>query len=429
MNIKDSKSSISVHCSNTFNKVSNRTYFLLLVFSIFIQLLHFWDHVISPQTQEWCTQELTMNYTYGFIRRGLLGSFTYLIQNAFNIDFLYAVRIVQGLGMILFTTSLLIFLWQLLKDKQNKSFCFVALALISLNLWGFHFKLYCLLDTYTFFLTILMVYLILSDKALFLIPLFAGLCELIHEGYPMMFFGIIMSLIVYRFCYADNKNRIKYACVFIITGLVVSVLFCYSYMLHPRIENPDIELILANCRALLKNETLDTSNIRFIWLDSTIISGSQHANSVLWVTGKPTEWFFKLMRIPLLNVVITSPLIFMTARFWIKIIKYEQIKLRKFLLVLCGSLVFLTLPLIIFHTDQARWFYDIVLFEVIVIGAICLKNANNERDALSSITKLTLPKMLLLVFYYVFYWNPYISFLSQFMLPSIFGWSSIFYNG
>ena len=430
MDHKDNRSGLSERCSSSLNKVSNKIYFLLLIFSILIQLIRYRELVFFPQIREWNTQELTMNYSYGFIRRGLLGTVTHFFHNCFNMEFLNAVKLVQHVGMILFTASFLLFLWKLLKDNKDKTFCFVAVILAALNLWGFNFKLYCLLDTYMLFLTFIMVYLIMSDKALFLIPLFAGTCVLIHEGYPMMFFGIIVSLLIYRFCYSDNnKSRIKYAVIFVLTGLVVSGLFLYLYLLHPRIENADIELVLANCRRLLGDDTVDLSNLRFIWLDGTIMTGSQHATSVMWIDGEPTKWFFDLTKIALLNALVLSPLIFMTAKFWVKIIKNEPVKYRKFLLSIAGLMVFLVLPLIISHTDQARWFYDVVLFEVIVISSIYLMNKNNERAVLSEITKLTLPKLVLILFYCVFYWNTYITVISQFLIPSILGWSALFLNG
>lgn len=429
MNHNDKRPNRLECCSNSLNKISNKIYFLLLIFSILIQLIRYRELILFPQIREWNTQELTMNYSYGFIRRGLLGTVVSFFRNCFNMDFLNAVKLVQHVGMILFTASFLLFLWKLLKDNKDKSFCFIALVLASLNMWGFNFKLYCLLDTYMLFLTFIMVYLIMSDKALFLIPLFAGACVLIHEGYPMMFFGIIVSLLIYRFCYSDNnKARVKYAVIFILTGMAVSSLFLYLYLLHPRIENVDIELILANCRKLLGDDSIDLSNLRFIWLDGTIMSGSQHATSVMWIDGKPTKWFFDLTKIALLNALVLSPLIFMTAKFWVKIIKNETVKYRKFLLLLASLMVFLVLPLITSHTDQARWFYDVVLFEVIVIGSICLMNRNNERSVLSEITELTLPKLVLLLFYCVFYWNTYITVISKFLIPSILGWSALFYT-
>ena len=427
MDQNENKTRFSTRFPNLINKVSNKIYFLLLALSILIQLVRYLGIVTAPQVTEWGTQELTMNYSYGFIRRGLLGTVVQLVHRCFNIDFLNAVQIVQGIGMALFTASFLLFIWILLKDNNDKTFCFVTLVLMSVNMWGFNFKLYCLPDTFMIFLTLLMVYLIMSDKALFLIPVLAGACVLIHEGYPMMFFGIIVSLLIYRFCYSDNKkDRIKYAVIFLLTGIVVSALFLYLYMLHPRIENADTALILDNCRKLLKNDSVDLSNLQFIWLDGTIMEGSQHASKVMWINGEPTEWFFNLTKIALLNALVLSPLIFMTARFWIRIIKNETVRYRKFLLSFAGLMVFLAIPLIISHTDQARWFYDIVIFEIVVIGCICLKNKNNERAVLSEITKLTIPKIIMVAIYCIFYWTTYITVISYFLIPAILGWSALF---
>lgn len=426
MNKTDTKTSLSNTFSNTLNRISNKSYFFLLILSILIQLFRYRSNLFIPLVNEWSTQELTFNYSYGFIRRGLLGTFTQLIQNAFHIEFLSAVVIVQNLGFILFLVSFLLFISKLLKDDQDKTFCFIVLVTIGLNLFGFELKMFGLFDTYIMAITMLMIYLIITDRALFLIPFLAGICVLIHEGYPMMYFGVIVALLVYRFCYSDNyKAMLKYSAVFISTGLVVSGLFIYFYFIHPRINDPDIEAILANSKKLLNAPSIDTSNLRFIWLDDEIIPNTNAAINNMCINGKLTDWFFKLIRIPIMNAVVCSPLIYLTSLFWIRVIKGEKTKYKKAILFLCGASVLLTLPIIILHTDQARWFYDIFFFEITVIGTIYLLNLNNERCILQKICRITLPKVLLVVLYLVFYWRQYITFISYYLLPLVFGWEAL----
>jgi len=425
MNNKERKSYLSALGAKSSKIFNNKFYFLLLVFSITIQLFRYFDYAIYPNVLQWNTQELTMSYRYGFIRRGLLGTFTYFLYDCFNIKFIDAVSIVQSLGMILFTVSFLLFFRQLLKNEKDTTFRFAALILISLNVWGFYFNYFGLLDTYIIFFTFLMVYLIVSGKALFLIPVLAGVCLLIHEGYPMMFFGIIMALLLYRFCYSeDKKERIRYGIIILTTGLVVGSLFIYSYILHPRIDNPDINGILNTCKDLLRvdyENEIETSNIRYIWLDDKIDTSTWHGQTNMWIDGKPTGWFYKLMTAIFLNALLLSPLFFMTVKFWVKTIKKEPEKLRKIILTLCSLMVFLSFPLIVIHLDQARWFYADVIFEIVVIGAISILNYNNERKTLSEITKLTLPRVLLVMFYYVFYWNTHLFTISS-LFDSLTSW-------
>lgn len=398
--------------------LNNRVFLWLLVFSIIIQFIRYLFNAIYTPVLDWSAQQLTMSYRYGFIRRGLLGTFTYLIHDCLHIEFVSAIGIVQNIGIILFTVSFLLFFRKLLNDNHEKSFCFIALILISLNLWGFNFNIFGQIETYIIFLTFVMVYLILSDKALILIPILAGICELIHEGYASLYFGIIVALLIYKFCYsADRKSKIKYAAVFFLTGVVVSGLFFYFYFIHPRIDNPDTEAILANCQELLKvnySDPVDTSSIRYVWLEDKIYPDSFHGRMVMWIGGKPTNMFYEFILVPIINSVILSPLIYMTVKFWFKIIKNESHKGRKVLLILSSLMVFLIVPLIVTHVDQARWFYAIVIYEVVVIGSIFLLNANNERSVLSEITKITLPKLILLAFYCFFYWNTTLFFITDY---------------
>jgi len=400
--------------SDALNKVSNKAFFLLLVFSVALQLFRYIGYAVHPRVEEWNTQELTMSYRYGFIRRGLLGTITYFIYDVLHLDFLQAVSIVQNIGLILFTAAFLIFFWRLLKNGQDKSFCFITLVLISLNVWGFHFKFYGLLESYMVFLTFLMVYMILTGKAMFLIPILAGLCVMIHEAYPMMFFGVIVSLIIYKFCYEDNsKMKTRYALVFIVTSIVIGGLFIYLYILHPRIENADPELILENCRKLLKVDELNATSMRIIWFDNKQALTGENSDTIMWNGTTPTIWFLMFILTPVINCIVLSPLIIMRIKFWKKIIKNESDKTRRILLTLSSLMVLLVLPLLIVHTDQGRWFYTVVISEIILVGALSLMNKNNERSVLSEITKLTLPKVLLAAFYCFFYFDTDIFFSSN----------------
>ena len=385
--------------------LTNKTFFLLLVFSFAAKFYLYRNDIYTLDPKAWHTQELTMDYSYGFIRRGLAGSFATLIKNVFNIEYPTALKTVQIIGVLLFSVAILIFFSSVLKFENEKAFCFISILYISLDQTGFELTQFGLLDTYIMPITILMVYLIVKDKALFLIPILSGVCVLIHEAYPMMFFAVIVALLIYRFCYAeDRKAQIRYASVFLITGLVVSVLFVYFIFIHPRIDNPDIEAIKATCTMKLGRE-IEFSNLRTLWLDPTLIPNTIQADSQMWINGKSTAMFFMLMKLVIANTIICIPLIVLTAKYWIGVIRNESSKFRKFLLLICSLSVFLVLPLIIIHNDQGRWFHDIVFFEIVVMGGMFLMNFNNERKVLSGLTKFTVLKGLLLVFYLAVYFN------------------------
>lgn len=387
------------------NIVTNKTFFLLLIFSFAAKFYIYRNDVFDFDANAWHSQELTMDYSYGFIRRGLVGSFATWIKTSFYISYPGAMKAVQIIGVLLFSIAILIFFASLLKNENDKSFCFISLLYIALDQTGFELTQFGLLDTYIMTLTILMVYLMIKDKALFLIPVLAGICVLIHEAYPLMFFAVIVALLIYRFCYAENrKDQIRYVSVFVITGVVVSLLFIYFYYIHPRLDNPDIEAVLANCAMKLGSET-DFSDIRNLWLDPTLIPDTVRYNSQMWIDGKPTATFFMLMKLVIANAIICIPLIILTAKYWIKVISNEQKSYRKILLAVSSISVFMILPLVITQNDQGRWFHDIVFFELLVIGSMYLLNFNNERKVLSGLTGFSVWKALLLVLYAVVYFN------------------------
>jgi len=404
MNKENPKLKTKTLTSNQSLSISNNTFFLLIIFVSLIDALIYVQNLFVINTQAWQTQMLTMDYfSYGFIRRGLLGTFSTIIKHVFNTNFVTAYAVVQFIGIAFFFISTILFFHIILKNKDDRSFCFVVLVYLAFNHYGFILAEHGLLETYNMAITVLMVYLIIKDKALFLIPPMAAICVMIHETYPMMLFGVIAALLIYRFCYAKDKaSKCKYAVVFFTTGLAVSVLFFLLYFKFARLSNPDIEAVLAASRERL-GANFEPSNLRTLWLDPTELPESQLVNLPMWLNGEPTGTFYRLMRVIVINAIVCSPLIFMLVRYWIGVIKSESVVYRKLLLAGCSLLVFLVLPMIVIHCDQGRWFFGIVFYEVILTGAMTLLNFNNERETLYKITKLSVPKILLVVFYTWFY--------------------------
>ena len=418
MNEKSFLFRINTKISDLCSRVPNTAYFLLLLVYFIAKAVFFRKNFFVLDTTVWQSQELTMDYSYGFIRRGLIGSFVTLIRNCFNIEYPAAIKTVQNIGFILFAAAILLFFYVLLKNKNEKACCYLVLIYIALDQIGFELNSFGLLDNYIIAITLLMVFLIVKDKLLFFIPFLSGICVMIHEGYPMMFFGVIVALLIYKFCYAeDKKAKQKYATVFVSTGLIVSALFIYFYILHPRIDNPDVEAILASCTERLGTE-FKHGTLMNIWLDPVPVSDPEHAVSLMWLNGKPTALFYLYTMLPIFNLIICSPLIVQVVLFWKGIIHNEPSKFKKLLLFICSLPVFLVIPLIIFHLDQARWFYDVIFFEAVVIGGIFLINSNNERNVLSKLTKIGILKILMLLFYCVFFFQ---------LVPGQMGFISLFY--
>ena len=380
------------------DSISNKTLFLLLIFTIVVKLLIFWNKFTNIDVNSWHTEELTMDYSFGFIRRGLLGTFAAFISKL-GMPFPYAIKTVQCIGILLFLIAIVLFFRRLLIKESETAFGFIILMYIALDNIGFELCLFGLLDTYIIAATILMVFLIIKDKALFLIPPLAGVCVLIHEAYPMMFFAIIVSLLIYRFCYAkEKKDKCRYAVTFFLTGLTVSILFFLTYFVFATIKNVDADALIASAWKKIGGK-FESSDYLSVWFDTTLVRDEGQ----MWINGQPQEQFFILMRVVVLNIIVCIPLIFMVLRFWIRIIKNEKALYRKFLLTCCSLSVLMVLPLIIIHNDQGRWFYDIVLFETITISSIALLNFNNEKNILAEITKLTVPKILMFLIYTAFF--------------------------
>ena len=78
------------------NHIETNKNFQMYIISL-LALFQVVENIRNPFVlfSDWQSTELTVNYTYGFVRRGFMGSITYAVSQIFSLDYAKAICIVQ----------------------------------------------------------------------------------------------------------------------------------------------------------------------------------------------------------------------------------------------------------------------------------------------------------------------------------------------
>jgi hypothetical protein len=348
----------------------------------------------------WPSHEVTVNYSYGFIRRGFIGTLVALMSRILPVDIQTVIWGTQLLGTLFLTVLLFIFFYYMIKHIANLYAAMIIILFATLGGIGFYFYNWGQLDIFMLSLTIVACFLIIRDKYLWLIPLLMGVCVMIHEGYVMMYFGIVMALLVYRSAVSTDTDKKKkyWLCIFS-AGLVASALFVYFYFFSVSVSRVHIDEILANAEQILKIP-LQTDNMKYIFARSAL------PYDMMWVEGKPTIHFLIRMIVLCMNCIVCLPVIILMIGFWKTVLRQTSDKKKKRITVLCLTFQLLTLPLVLLHSDQARWFYDIVYFNFLFISSVLCIGDDAFSAAAEKHFKPSIAKLAIFSFYFVIYLTP-----------------------
>lgn len=324
---------------------------------------------------DWQNIEMIMSYKFGFVRRGLMGTLALALSNIFGIDRHDAIVRIQYAGEIilcLLITVLIFYLISLCKNETSQN-TVIFLSAVFIMLGGFGFYLYDWgePDIYMASLTIIAVLLIVSKRCIFLVIPISCICEMIHEGYALMFFPVVFALLFYFYCKEDDKTKKKkYFVVLFLTTLFTAVLFFYFYFFSTPIVNYSEEEILGEFKAVYPKKLSDllANNIKYIWL------GAENYALPLWKEGKPTFIFFYRMTDLMFWALAVSPCLIYMLIIWLsRALNFKKNKHKWAELALFFSII-VVVPLFIVHSDIARWCYSLVFYEFVILSVITVKD-------------------------------------------------------
>lgn len=366
--------------------------FLIAAILVFQFFYHGFSYCFSLN-YDWQGSELTLNYSYGFIKRAFLGTIVRFFAK--NLGFGYENTIIafMDIEMLLFCSVIFVFVFYLINKYKNPALNMLILFLISTDMFGFRFYDWGQTDLVLMTLTLLAGFLIWKDRFIWLVPVITITGALIHEGYIMMFFGLVVGLLLIR-C-IQKKSR-YYLIVLLITGFITGGLSTFLYFFSKDIILVSPKVVTDNAVAIF-GETLDSYMLYYaLW----------NKGGGLWTDGKPCLDFFIRVTALLAAMLLFSGLIYFKLRFWKTIIKSEDKKLMKFGYLMCSLLFLLTVPLIVFHCDLGRWVYDIIFVEFFIVIFLYVLGDEKIRKALPLIFKTSRANLYLIVILIIVFNHP-----------------------
>lgn len=359
--------------------------FFILLFVVAVQLLYFvFVHGNLKLANDWQSIELTLSYSeYGFIRRGLIGELALRLAELFGFELSYNYLSYFVLFFLLvFTVAVSVFFWFIIKSSETEEKNIVFLLLLLFVVFGgisFYFCDWAEPDIYMILLTLVSAVCVIKDRFLFLIPVNCALCTMIHEGYPMMFFIIIMSMLFYKWLSKEKTAPDKYFYTILFSGLVTSVLFVYFYFFSK--INDNITLDYMHKRALDLTFVEQKQNLEYLFFNG---SAPKYG---FWVDGRPTRYFFRNIINVVLNIILYSPVLFVLYRIQKRtVLKCGDVKEKIKYIVLFAGFSFV-IPLFVCHTDTGRWMMDFWIYEFLLFAFLIITKDEKFIDSIhSSIT-------------------------------------------
>lgn len=299
---------------------------------------------------------LSLNYNYGFICRGLIGTLYHGLDVILPMDLLNYNMVIR----FYFVTTLLFFALMLYfgvscyKDSTAESrnrVVFLVLLLFCVIVPSFSAEYnFGRIDMFMIICSILGVLCILKRKLEFLVVPLGMAGVMFHEGYVLMYLNIILVLLFYRWMSGEKK----YAFLFGATLLGASVLFLYFHFFSFSEGEDILREVTLNARRLCDKGTYHISLVQA---------------EILGVDLGETEVIYhlrNLIEFPCF-VIFTIPLWFPLVRFFIKLLKRGrtiQDKL-KYLALAVGS--FTLLPDFLFKVDYGRWILAMIVYYIVVL--------------------------------------------------------------
>lgn len=186
----------------------------------------------------WCSTYYAINYSYGFVSRGLIGSIFNFVTDG-DISRLNAINFVFVFNYILCVLLAWVFGKVIRGVADNKKrklvMCFIATYLMmpfSLN-YLFAIGNFGRMDLYLYIITLVQLLIIWKKPTLLkyiIVAIFSFICVLIHEAYPLYIFPILFIVLSYQLYknHFDKKLVAGVLCILVLIGIPFLYFNLYS---------------------------------------------------------------------------------------------------------------------------------------------------------------------------------------------------------
>ena len=364
-----------------------------LVVLVIIIILQFTIH-LGTGLDAFNVTVMCFSYDFGFISRGLIGSLIRLIAlitgKSVTLELIYifsVVGLVFWVGLITALSMLIVKKTETTEAKRSVFLLTLAFAL------GFGFSTYIRdlgrLDIYLMALTAIACMLIIKNKAQFLILPIIMTAVLVHQGYLLLYFNLVLTLLFYRSSKL-KENRKKYILIILLAVILCSALFIYLYFFGKAKEGMTLKQI-EDCVAGITGRT---------YVRTDIIRQELFKEAVSYRGGSLSEL--------LLAFLLFSPWFAFVINIWRKVISVAE-KKTKLLYYLLPLGVLTLLPLYILEVDRGRWTYALFFYELMLpLMLIGMGDSIIKAVLCKTVAKLTKrPGISVLIYTYVFVLGPF----------------------
>lgn len=308
------------------------------------------------------TTLLALNYKYGFVSRGFLGTvfwgldsiLPFSIMNARGASlFLHGCTFVFFIIMLFFAS----FILKRTKEESLKNVsCILIILFICIVTTFAHDANLGRIDLFMIAISIVGVILILTEKCEWLIPILTAVAVMMHQGYVLMYFNIVLVFLWYKIFTKEEKSaKIKYLVIFVLSLIVASVLFLYLEVFSHASKGIDV---YESVSAIAANLSFDGT------FHETLL-----AHEILGVDLSEIEHGYHMKNLAeiILYVIITLPYIIILVRFFVRLFKKSKgfSEIIKYLAFLLGPLTMA--PDFLIKVDYGRWVLSVTVYYIVML--------------------------------------------------------------
>ena len=331
----------------------------------------------------WCGTYYGINYSYGLISRGLIGSIFNIVSNG-DISFINAHSFVL-LSQCLLVILASIFIGKFIrtvedKKKRKQVIFFVAMYLIMpfSIMYLFDEQNFGRLDLYLYIVLLVQLLLIFEKTTLMrllIVGFLSVICVAIHEAYALFIFPILLAMLIYKLYKSNFDKKILFGIIFIIFITFIVTVF-FNFFSVPNITysedffndlNSKTDLCIS--KNLIKYQYYEHN------LESHMIEFSK-------------EEIFKNLFGVLVVLILLAPinlfLFKITKRFFET--KNKNAYKYTFIIIQMAILIYI-LPCIV-ASDWGRWFASLYTFQTIFVCLLIVENENLIFEIFDKIEKI-----------------------------------------
>lgn len=298
--------------------------------------------------------ELTQFYVnyqhFGFIQRGLFGTLMQLILgDRFNAD---SLSITVTVFQVIFISAVTVMLMLFVKKAKNGKEKYIVFFLMLIFLVG-PSNTRKALENINIFLTLVSMYLLYKNKntAWLTLPL-TVICMLFHQVYAAIIFPMLFIAMVYRAFIDSDSHTLRNTSILVTTTLSVCILFFYMTFFNAAsidISYDEFYRILST--RSFNTLAINTNLINYVWLDHAHDHYRMIPNTIT-VSQKKNALIAFVVNLPLLMIYVYA---------FVKSIKSEKSRFKKFAYVTAMLSVLAILAPFITDTDYGRWFSQYIM--------------------------------------------------------------------